>query len=233
MIRRLFKWLIRLFILAVLLVVIFLLSLNSILRMVIEHNIRAQTGMDAEIGRFKLGWTEPTVEIQDLKIYNTPDFGGTLFLNIPEIHAEYDREALLKKELHLTLLRFNLGELNIVKNQNGNINVYTIGKKPSKKPGAKTPNFKEQTGYDFTKIDALNVSFGKARYIDLSDSHNDREQTIGIDNWVIPNVRSANDLAGLMVFVDLRSNHVFDPLVAGDKSNASVQSILNLIGVKF
>ena len=81
--KFIFKWLLRLFLLAVILIVLFFLSLNSILRVVIEHNIRAQTGMDAEIGRFKLGLFEPTIEIQNLKIYNPPSFGGTPFLDIP------------------------------------------------------------------------------------------------------------------------------------------------------
>src|ERR1700722_1726060 len=187
MIRRLLKWFFRLFILAVVLIVIFLLSLNSILRVIIEHNIRSQTGMDAEIGRFKLGWAEPTIEIQDLKIYNPPDFGGTLFLNIPEIHAEYDRTALAKKELHLTLLRINLAELEVVKSQKGLTNIFELGKASQRKAGGSaTPTFKKQTGYDFAGIDALNVSFGKAKYLDLQDSHNNREQTIGIADWVVP-----------------------------------------------
>src|SRR5665213_2238643 len=104
--KFIFKWLLRLFALAVVLAVIFFLSLDSILRVVIQHNIRAQTGMDAEIGRVKLGLTEPTLEIQNLKIFNPSEFGGTPFLEIPEIHVEYDRAALAKKEIHITLLRF-------------------------------------------------------------------------------------------------------------------------------
>ena len=45
--KRILKWLFRLFLLAVVLTVILLLSLNSILRVYVEHQIRAQTGMDA------------------------------------------------------------------------------------------------------------------------------------------------------------------------------------------
>src|ERR1041385_5950854 len=105
MIKFIFKWLLRLFILAVVLVVIALLSYNSILRLVIEHNIRKQTGMDVEIGRFHLALTEPTIEIQNLKIYNTKEFGGAPFLSIPEIHVEYDRLALAKQQIHVTLMR--------------------------------------------------------------------------------------------------------------------------------
>ena len=60
--KFLFKWLLRLFLLAVVLVVVFFLSLDSILRVVAEHNIRAQTGLDAEIGRFHVGLLDPVVE---------------------------------------------------------------------------------------------------------------------------------------------------------------------------
>src|SRR5271155_5728944 len=134
--KWIFKWLFRLFLLAIVLVVIFLLSLNSILRVLVEHNIRAQTGMDAEIGQFSLGFVGPTVEIRDLKIYNPPNFGGTLFLDIPEIHAEFDPAALARREIHVTLLRFNLGELDIVKNQAGQTNIFSLGLSlPSKKSG--------------------------------------------------------------------------------------------------
>jgi hypothetical protein len=97
MIRWFLKWVIRLCLLVLVLAIILLVSLNSILRVIIEHNIREQTGMDAEIGRFKLGWTKPVIEIQDLKIYNSPHFGGTPFLDIPEIHVEYDRLAHCQK----------------------------------------------------------------------------------------------------------------------------------------
>ena len=122
--KRIFKWLLRLFIAAVALVlvavIVLLLNYNSILRVAMEHQIRAQTGMDVEIGSLNIGLVSPTVEIQNLKIHNSPDFGGTPFLDIPEIHVEYDRAAALwRHEIHIKLLRFNLGELDIVKNQAG------------------------------------------------------------------------------------------------------------------
>ena len=230
MIKFIFKWLLRLFLLAVVLAVIFFLSLDSILRVVIQHNIRAQTGMDAEIGRFKLGLAEPTIEIQNLKIYNPPSFGGTLFLDIPEIHAEYDRAALAKKEIHVTLMRFNLGEFDIVKNEAGQTNIFSLGVNvPAKKPGGGQPkiNFKKQTGYDFKGIDVLNVSVGTAKYIDLKDQNNNHEQKLGIENVVVNNVTNAANLTGLAALVYLRGGDFFGSLV-DQKSSAS--DILKLFG---
>jgi hypothetical protein len=215
--KWLFKWLFRLLLLAVVLIVLLLLSLNAILRVYVEHRIRAQTGMDAEIGRFSLGLTEPTVTIQNFKLYNPPDFGGTPFLDIREIHVEYDRAALAKHELHLTLVRFNLGELDIVKNEAGRTNIFSLGVTlPSKRSGGakSAADFKKQTGFEFKSVDVLNVSVGTAKFIDLKDPRNNRTQKIGLENCVMKNVKSQADLAGLAVLIALRGGDFLGSLVS-------------------
>jgi hypothetical protein len=231
MIKWIFKWLFRLFLLAVVLIVIFFLSLNSILRVVMEHNIRAQTGMDAEIGSVNLALTSPTIKIQNFKLYNSRDFGGTPFLDIPEIYVEYDRAALMRQKIHITLMRFNLGELDIVKNQAGQTNIFALGLKlPAKKSGGGQPeiNFKKQTGYDFTGIDALNVSVGSVKFIDLKNPQNNRAQVIGVDNCVTPNVKSQTDLAPLIAIIVLRSDGFFNSLVDERKPGFDVLKQLGL-----
>jgi uncharacterized protein involved in outer membrane biogenesis len=235
MIKWLTKWLFRLALLAVVLAIVALLSVNTIVRVLIEHNIRAQTGMDAEIGRVEVGWTEPTFEIRDLKIYNPPSFGGTPFMDVPEIHIEYDRTALLKNELHLTLLRLNLSELDIVKSRKGDLNMYALSQLqvPRMNAGVSVPSLKRETGYEFKGIDSLNFSFNKAKYIDLQNRHNDREQLIALQNIVVPDVKSARDLAGLVLLIELRSNHFFDPLVSQQVKSAPLKSVLNVMGGAF
>jgi hypothetical protein len=236
MIKWIFKSVFRLFItlvtLVVVAIIVLLLSYNSILRVTMEHQIRAQTGMDAEIGKFSLGLIEPTLEIKDLKIYNPPDFGGAPFLDISEIHVEYDRAALARKEIHITLMRFNLGELDIVKNQGGQTNIFALGLKlPAKKTGGSNNvaiNFKKQTGYDFKGIDTLTVSIGKAKFIDLKNPQNDREQVIGIESVPIPNVKSPTDLTSLAALIYLRSDGFFDSLVDQKKSGLDVLKQLGL-----
>jgi uncharacterized protein involved in outer membrane biogenesis len=234
-VKWIFKWLLRLFLAAVALVVIavivLLLSYNSILRVAMERQIRAQTGMDAEIGSLKIALTSPTVEIQNLKIHNPPDFGGTPFLDIPEIHVEYDRAALARREIHITLMRFNLGELDIVKNQAGRTNIFSLGiASPAKKSGGGNAlaNFKRQSGYDFTGIDVLNVSIGKVKFIDLQDQRNNREQTIGIENCLMNNVKSPADLVGLAADIALHSNGFFDSLVGQKNPGLNILKQLGL-----
>ena len=208
-----FKWAFRLFLLVVVLAVIFFLSLDTIIRVVMENRIRAQTGMDAEIGKFTLGLVEPTITIKDFKLFNPPSFGGTPFLDIKEIHVEYDRAALAKSDLHITLLRFNLAELDIVKNQTGQTNIFSIAALPSvKKSGGKEKSFGAQTGMEFSGIDVLNVSIGKARFIDLKDPQNNREQVIGIENCVMKDVKTPADIGGLALLVALRSGDFFSAI---------------------
>lgn len=222
-----FKWLFRLFLLAVVLVVIFFLSLDTIIRVVMENRIRAQTGMDAQIGKFTLGLVEPTITIKDFKLFNPPSFGGTLFLDIKEVHGEYDRSALKQGELHVTLLRFNLAELDIVKNQAGQTNIFALATLPSVKKSGGGKSFSKQTGLEFTGIDVLNVSIGKARFIDLQDQKNNREQLIGIENCVMKDVKEPTDLGGLVLLVALRGGDFFGSLVDQKKSSSG---LLQFIG---
>jgi hypothetical protein len=228
--KSVFRLLITLVSLAVVVIIVLLLSYNSVLRVLVEHQIRAQTGMDAEIGQFSLGIIEPTLEIKDFKIYNPPSFGGALFLDIPEIHVEYDRAALAKKEIHITLLRFNLGELDIVKNQAGVTNIFSLGVDlPARKSrGNVAVDLKKQTGYDFKGIDALNVSVGKAKFIDLKTPQNNREQTIGVDNCVTPNVKSPADLTPLAAIIVLHSDGFFNSLMDEKKTGFDVFKQLGL-----
>lgn len=235
-VKRIFKWLLRLFLVAVALVVVavvvLLLSYNSILRVFMERQIHAQTGMDAEIGSLKISLLSPVVEIRNFKIRNPPDFGGTPFLDIREIHVEYDRAALAHREIHLTLLRFNLGELDIVKNLAGRTNIFVPNlKSPGGKAGGLTnslADFQKQSGYDFTGIDMLNVSIGKVKFIDLRDQRNNRQQTIGIDELVIPHVKSVADLTGLAVDIALRSNGFFESVFGQNKSSLDALKQLGL-----
>jgi uncharacterized protein involved in outer membrane biogenesis len=212
--KWLFKWIFRLFLLAVVLIVILLLSYNSILRLWAEHRIYAQTGMDAEIGRLSVSLIRPTVTIQDFKLFNPPGFGGTSFLDIPELHVEYDPLALAKHQFHVTLLRFNLGELDIVRNDAGQTNLSSIvGSVSVKNSGARSKaEFTRKTGLEFTGIDVLNVSIGTLKYIDLKDQRQNRSQKIGLENTLIKNVKTPADLAGLAVLIALRGGDFFGPL---------------------
>ena len=209
MIKRLIKWLLRLVLLVVVLVVLALVFKDSVFRVVAENRIRAQTGMDVKIGKFSSGIFSPVVTIEKLKLYNTAEFGGTLFLDIPELHIELDSLALAQRKLRVTLVRLNLAELDIVRNEAGQTNIYRI--KRSVAGGGSQKNTVQQAlgDFKFDGIDVLNLSLGRARFIDLKDAKNNREIRVDLQNQIFKNVKSDADLYGILFLIWLRSGGSF------------------------
>ncbi len=216
--KRFLKWLLIslavLFVLAIVGLVILYQSRDAIMGRLVARTIREQTGMEAEIGSFHFGLREPVVSIKDFKLRNPAGFGDTPFLVIPEVLVEYDPVALQQKKIHLIRVRFNLGELDIVKNAAGKTNLLEFGlalpnKESKEKKDSGLAEIKKRTGQDFEGVDELTVSIGTARFIDLKNPQNNREQKIGIENWKLKNVKTLYDLGALALLLSLRSDGFF------------------------
>jgi uncharacterized protein involved in outer membrane biogenesis len=204
-IRSAFKWTRRLIFLSVALVVLALVFRDTIQRNVVEQRIRSATGMDVKIGKYSSSLLSPTVTIEHLKLYNTPEFGGTLFLDIPELHVELDAIDLARQRLHVTVLRLNLAELNVVRNEAGQTNLFSF-KNPSRSRTLQTVMPRDiPPDFDFAGIDVLNLSLGKAKYLDLKAPKNNREFRVNLQNQVFKNVKSEADLYGILFVLWLRS----------------------------
>lgn len=207
MIRWLFKWFLRL---AVVLVVLLMLSFafkDSVWTAVVERRIRSETGMEARIGKLSTGLFSSVATVENLKLYNTAEFGGTLFLNVQELHVEMDPVALAQRKLRLKLVRFNLAEVNIVRNEAGKTNIFELAESSSK-----TRKRDKKQGLDhllgdleFEGIDVLNLSLGKARFIDLNDRTRDSVIPINMENQVFKDVKSEGDAYAVLFMIWLRS----------------------------
>ena len=208
-VKWLFKWLLRLVLVLAVLVVLVLVLKDSVLRVVAESRLHRQTGMEVKIGKFSSGIFSPVVTIEDLKLYNTAEFGGTLFLEIPELHIELDSFALAQRKLRVTLMRLNLAEVDIVKNEAGQTNVFGI--KSKLEPGGTKKNGLQNAlgDFKFDGIDVLNLSLGKARFIDLKEAKNNREVRVDMQNQIFKNVKTDADLYGILFMIWLRSGGNF------------------------
>lgn len=193
----------RLAILLVVLIIVLLLSLDSIFKAMVERRIRAQTGMDVNIGKFYVGLLSPVVTIENFKLYNTADFGGAPFLDIRELHVEYNRAALVGRKLHVTLMRLNLTELNVVKNDAGRTNIVIAA------PSAPPLRQMQPSGPQFGSVDLLNLSVGTVRFVDLKNPRRNRELHPDLQNQIFRNVKLPDDLGGILAWVWLRSGGGF------------------------
>lgn len=197
--KRLFKWLFILLLIAVAIVVGLVFSKDAILKAAVEQQIHAQTGMDAKIGRLSLGLLSPVVTIENLTLHNTPEFGGTPFLDIRELHLEYDRDSLAQRKLKIKLLRLNLEELSVVRNPNGTTNIAALNAPVA----SKSP--KLAGDIEFLGVEVLNLSLGKVQLIDLKEPRNNRIRNVNLQNQVFHNVRTPGDLYGVLILLWMRS----------------------------
>ncbi len=197
--KWLFKWTLRLVVFCVVLIVVLLLSLDSIFKALLGRQIRASTGMDVKIGKLSVGLLSPVVTIEDLKLYNTAEFGGTPFLDIRELHVEYDRAALAQRVLHVKLMRLNLAELNVVKSDAGRTNLVISQAGPP--PGVAG----RQNELHFTGVEVLNLTVGQVRFIDLKNPRRNQQFNPNLQNHIVRNVKTIADLYGILVMIWLRS----------------------------
>ena len=196
--KWLFKWVLRLAVLLIVLIAVLLLSLDSIFKALVDRQIRAGTGMDVKIGKLSVGLLSPVVTIENFKLYNPAEFGGMPFLDIRELHLEYDRAALARRTLHVKLMRLNLAELNVVKSDAGHTNLVSL--QPAPPPRA--PRADE---WIFTGVDVLNLTVGRVRFIDLKNLRKNQEFNPNLQNQIFKNVKTTADLYGVLVMIWLRS----------------------------
>ncbi len=194
---RLIKWVLIVTLVIVAAAVGLVLSRDRIAKTAMEQQIRSQTGMDVKIGKLSTSLLSPVATIENLTLYNTAEFGGTPFLHIRELHIEFDREALTHRELHFKLLKLNIGELSVVKNDLGQTNIISMMNAAKLKP---------PTGaVDFKGIEVANFSIGKISYLDLKNQKNNRQMNVNLQNQVFRNLNTPGDFYGAFVLIWIRS----------------------------
>jgi uncharacterized protein involved in outer membrane biogenesis len=193
MIKFVFRWAFRLLILAIVLIVAFILVKDSLMKSLVERRLRVETGLPVKIARFESDLLSPRLTLEGLKLYNSAEFGGTVFIDLPEIHLDYDATAFAAGKLRLKLARIDLAEVNIVEGPNGVTNLQALENRLKTR--------RAQFEIEFAGIDTLNLTVGKLRYTSLRQPHRNREFNIGLTNEVVNHVTSTADLSGVVLKV--------------------------------
>lgn len=214
--RKLLKWVFRIVLLLVLLVIALLIFRNPVAKFATEWQIRDETGMDVKIGKLEIGIASSVIRIENFKLTNRREFGGSIFLDIPELYVEYDRNALASGKFHATLVRFAMAEVNIVKNKAGQTNIYVLADRIEKRH-----RHKKYRETEFGGVDTLQLTLGKARYVDLRTPANNYEFNFYLQNETVKNVKSEHDLTGVILLAVIRNTTA----MAGTR-NSSLRSFL-------
>ena len=195
-IKFVFRWLFRLLILLLVLAVAFILLLDTIAKEVVEGRLRNETGMEVRIGSVSVGLMSPVFTVENLKLYNTAEFGGSPFLDLPEFHAEYDRGLLFSHKLHYKLLRISLAELIVVRNRAGKTNVRALEEHQEKaRHAAGTSKTSEGSSYKFAGIETLNITLGKARLLNMDAPSQPWDLPLNVRNKIVTGIRTDKELS--------------------------------------
>jgi hypothetical protein len=205
MIRFIFRWAFRLLILMIVLVVALILLKDTIARNMFEASFRRRTGLEIKMNNFELGLMRPTVSLDHVVIYNSAQFGGSPFLDIPDLHIEYDVREALQGETHLKLLRLNIREINIVEDRKGRTNLIDVLNQ-SIPGGFRIPKGKDSGKIEhFKGIDTLNLTVAHVKYTSLRNPRHNEDADVAIRNDIVQNVRTEQDIAAVVLKIFLRA----------------------------
>jgi uncharacterized protein involved in outer membrane biogenesis len=174
--KRLFKWILRLVLLLMAVAAVLVLFRNPIARALIERQIRAETGMETVIGRVSIGLKSPTLRLLHVRLLNTPEFGGQLFADLPDLYVEYDLLALAFGRIRGERVMFRLDELRLLRDAQGVTNLQRLGQRLRERGLAERL---ERLGLSYGGIDTLSFSLGRIKYVDLREPPRSEEIYVG------------------------------------------------------
>jgi uncharacterized protein involved in outer membrane biogenesis len=204
--KKLFKWLFRVVLVLVLLIILLIVFLDPIAKALVERQIRRETGLPVSIGKMSVGLRSPTLSVENFRLGNSPDFGGSTFITIPALRVQYDWPALRARKIHLNTLFFNLGELHIVQNKDGKTNLQAVQERAKEKSSASGSG---GGSVEFEGIDTLTITVGRLKFTSAKNQALNEEAYVGYKNETVKDVRSFKDLEPLIIRIRLEKKLQF------------------------
>lgn len=185
-----------LIIIAIILVALFLTK-DFLISALITNGIGAFTDLSASIKSIKVDLFKSVVDVKGLKIYNPHTFKDRRMVDMPDFYVAYDLGSFLSGTKHIKLMKINLAEFDVVKNEGGLLNLDSL--KAIKVPaGGSAGAEKEQTKF---RIDVLELKIGKAVYKDYSRGGSTVIKEFNVNlNERYENITNPYALASLIVF---------------------------------
>ncbi|HZQ46794.1 MAG TPA: hypothetical protein VFC07_07285 [Verrucomicrobiae bacterium] len=205
MIKWLFRWAFRLLVLLVVLAVAAVLLLNPVAKEITEYRIKRETGMDVKIGKLNISILNPGVTIENFVLYNSAEFGGSPFIDLPELHVEYERGNFFAHKSHYKLIRINLAQLNVVEDKKGRTNLEILEKMFPEDNGGSGATNKIPKGLKVGRIDTLNLTLGKATFMSMNQPRQVDELRMNVHNQVVTNIKADQDLSSVLLAVLIRN----------------------------
>ncbi len=206
--KFLLKWAFRLLLLLLVLLAILALSFDAVVTSIAEGRLRKQTGLEVRLEKLEFRPWSGRARVEKLTLYNPAEFGGGPLVNVAELLVEYDPALARERKLHLNVLRFNLAELHIVVDKNGQSNLDGVRKAVEEiRRGQRV--VRTNTPMEFVGLDMLNLTLGKGTWTDLRQSGTPRGFDLGIRNEVGQDVKDSKELVAKLTPILVRAGLAF------------------------
>jgi hypothetical protein len=193
--RRLFRWFFRLLLLAALLLAALVMFRNPIVRELAERQIRAETGMEAVIGRVRIAVKSAAIRVDNVRLINPPEYGGQLFADLPDVYIEYDPIALAFRQIRFQRILFRLDELRVVRDPGGRTNLEALLDRIESADWGRRLN---QRGFTCRGVDMVGFSVARFKYFDARDPLQNEETFIGARGISVSKPRDAQEVLDVM-----------------------------------
>ncbi len=171
--------LIILLVLIVALIAVLACCKSRLVKYAIIKRAKDTVGMDLTIDSLEIGLLDTTVALQGLKINNPPGFKEGVMFSIPDFTVDCDFKSFLKGEVHFREIVIYVGEINIVLNREGRLNIGGFRKTGEGKKSGPVEEKGKESERKF-RIDVLKLRMKKATFADIF-SHQKVIYDLGID----------------------------------------------------
>ena len=166
------KFIKKLLFIIIVLIVLAVVGRNLIVKYAVPIGARF-AGIKMSLGNVNIGLTDALVGIKDVRIMNPKGFPKGNMIDIKEIYIDPEAIDFLKDKIHLVEVRFDLDNLVIIKNKNGEFNFKKLtkakkkqeGKSVEEKPEGKPEKKGKRKRF---QIDSLKLKLGTVVYKDYS-----------------------------------------------------------------
>jgi hypothetical protein len=193
--------------LVVILLIVLLIGRNFIAKTAVTGGVKAVAGLEMDIDSMDVGILNTLVGINEMKIYNPPEFSDRVMVDMPEIYIDYDLSAFIEGKVHLEELRINLKELTVVKDKDGKLNINSLKvAKTGKEKEPEKPGAKKETEI---KIDLLDLKIGKVVYKDYSGGGEPKVLEYNLNlHEKYENITDLNELGKLILVKALMNTNI-------------------------
>ncbi len=164
---RLIKLIRNLISLSFILVILFFIFREPILKSALKLAVSHTTGFGVDVDTLKIGIFRPVVDIRGLKVNNPADYSDRVMLDLPQLYARYSLSEVLKGKIDINELTITLKEFSVIKNNDGTTNVAKLkGMGGAKEEGPKKDT--STSKMPGVRIALLKLKLGRLVYKDNS-----------------------------------------------------------------